>query len=94
MKNAFEYEAELKGLREELRISNEYCDSEQALMQSKLTAAEHRNAVLVQHLEGLKHRCEIFIRGDDGRGMNVDGIRYTLVLVNSALKTTKSGETE
>lgn len=60
-------------------------------LEQRLTAADQRNSELVEHLEGLKHRCEIFIRGDDGRGMNVDGIRHTLVLVNAAIKSTESG---
>lgn len=48
MKN--EYEAELAALREDLRMANGYCDAEQALMQSKLTAAQQRNAELAELL--------------------------------------------
>ncbi|MHC8295338.1 hypothetical protein [Pseudomonas sp. LB3P58] len=50
MVRADEHERELAALREELHIANEYCDSEQALMQAKLTAAEQRNVVMYKAL--------------------------------------------
>lgn len=80
MKNAFEYEQEIKGLQEELARIN----GEALIAILKLDAAEQRNAELV---ESLKSAIEWF---DDGVGRS-DAEFDFIQSMKATLKPTESG---
>jgi hypothetical protein len=89
MKNAFEYEAELAALREELDALKNHCadlDGVNRIIKKARDAAEQRNADAVAKLE----LCES-VMDNDSRGQN---IARALRCVIEDLKPTESGASE
>lgn len=98
MKNAFEYEAELSALREELDSWKSRCTrrvEDIKLIAWRLTAAEQRNAELTRAIADAEYRA------DQGKVWNGMGWTYTglhshgqqtvLDILRAALKPTEAG---
>ena len=95
MKNAFEYEAELAALREELAKERRWKDDADFSLSDyrrRLADAERRNVELTEAMERIHFRCESF--SNDDRGMKIHSVQVMLDIASKVLRPTESGASE